>query len=327
MANFIFLFSRVVRLWFSSLFWVKKQKQFVHGYLDLDENSGAFDTAEMERIKTYAVMIPAFMGEAFSLLRLKPMSEKERLVLTCLGALTAMFDDLFDEKKLSDSYVIDLLQNAAQHQPVNAGEELMIRLYQISQENSVHKDKMAVYVNEVCSAQIESREQENKEIDSERLRNIIYRKGGVSIPVYRCAFDNDISMAEYDLLYWLGALGQLENDIFDVYKDEQNGIETLVTRTNHISELKNEYESLVSKVLALLGKTTFERKGKAKFRWFVLLITARGMVALDHLQKAEKETGGIFKPGLNTKKELICDMESPRNILKLIRYAAMYGGK
>jgi hypothetical protein len=54
-------------------------------------------------------------------------------------------------------------------------------------------------------------------------------KGGSSVLFYRTAFSPEVSGKEKILINNLGAMMQLGNDIFDVYKDRESGINTLVT--------------------------------------------------------------------------------------------------
>jgi hypothetical protein len=48
------------------------------------------------------------------------------------------------------------------------------------------------------------------------------------------------------MLYKLGGVLQLSNDIFDVYKDSKDDIYTLVTTAKKISELRKLFLSLLA---------------------------------------------------------------------------------
>ena len=94
------------------------------------------------------------------------------------------------------------------------------------------------YALKVYEAQILSLQQENDGLNEDELKKITFEKGGVSMPLYRCGFEGEINELEYNLLYNLGAIGQLENDIFDVYKDDKSGVRTLVTTAKDINHLR-----------------------------------------------------------------------------------------
>jgi hypothetical protein len=53
-------------------------------------------------------------------------------------------------------------------------------------------------------------------------------------------------------------------------------------------------------------------------------VLTRALVALDHYEKACTHTNGNFDPAKLTRKQLICDMEKPANIFKMIHYAAKW---
>ncbi len=51
----------------------------------------------------------------------------------------------------------------------------------------------------------------------------------------------ELTELEEELLFRIGFLGQLENEIFDIYKDHKVGLRTLATNTRTIPELKKIY--------------------------------------------------------------------------------------
>jgi hypothetical protein len=120
---------------------------------------------------------------------------------------------------------------------------------------------------------------------------------------------------------------QLENDIFDIYKDHLDGIKTLATTETKIDNLRNFYRSLLEDVLLAADKTTFPEKNKKKFIDIILMIICRGFVCLDMLEKNEKRSNNVFTINNYGRKDLICDMEKPLNILKTVDYFARYNIK
>lgn len=267
----------------------------------------------------YGLAVPAFLGEGFCLLRGKQMTAIERHQLTYLGALTGLFDDFFDEKNMTKAHILELINTPEAALPANAHEALFLCFYRKAL-NGNNPALIKEYFNEVFDAQVLSERQKNSSISKEEIKEITFRKGGISILFYRSVFEEAIAADEYKLLYALGALGQLENDIFDVYKDHQEFIKTLATTTESIQSLRKLYVSLFSEVLTLLEQTDFSVSNKKRFAAFVSLIGARGLVCLDVLQRAENTTGGIFELDSYTRKQLICDMDTRSNQWKLIRY-------
>ena len=290
--------------------------------LDLSEikRDGSLTDKDVKKIMSYyGLAVPAFLGEGFCLLRGKQMTATERHQLTYLGALTGLFDDFFDEKHMTKAHILELLNAPEKALPANAHETLFLRFYNkaLAGNNPV---LIKEYFNKVFDAQVLSEKQKNSKIHTEEIKAITFQKGGISILFYRSVFEEMVTADEYKLLYALGALGQLENDIFDVYKDHQESIKTLATTTTSISSLKEMYVSLFSEVLTLLEHTDFAASNKKRFAAFVSLIGARGLVCLDLLQQAEKTTGGIFKLDTYTRKQLICDMDTRISQCRLVKY-------
>jgi len=69
---------------------------------------------------------------------------------------------------------------------------------------------------------------------------ITYFKGSVSLLFYHSALDEAVPESEEKMLCALGQLLQLVNDIFDVYKDRQNNIKTLVTDAHQIKIISDK---------------------------------------------------------------------------------------
>ena len=123
------------------------------------------------------------------------------------------------------------------------------------------------------------------------------------------------------MIYDLGSLMQFSNDIFDVYKDRDNGIKTLVTETDHIKPIRD----LLKQQLSVYYKSThdfgFPKKQLAQFLSILSLgIFSRAFVCLDQLEKNEVLTGNTFSVQHYSRKQLICDMEVLRNKLRSARY-------
>lgn len=312
---------------------MKRQKRFVGKHLTpmIDKvkfsNDGSLDNEDYRKMKLYAITIPAMLGEAFCELRGRKMSDKERLSMTFLGSITGLFDDLFDRERLLPDEIKCLLNQPDKANASNNNELLLIELYQIGLANSDKPGLIKEYALKVYEAQLQSKKQSVVGLSKEEIQQITFEKGGVSIPLYRCAFEGNISQTEYDMLYRLGAIGQLENDIFDVYKDYSEGIQTLVTTETDILKLREKYQQLINVIFQLIDKTQYQTPQKRRFKHVVALVLGRGLVGLDNLQNLSRKTEGVFLLEKYCRKDLICDMESPLNLLKLLHYAAIYTKK
>lgn len=305
----------------------KLQKKFIKQTLAFDiekskkENDNSLSNSDFKKITSYyGFAVPAILGEGFCLLRGEKISEQERNALTYLGALTGLFDDFFDEKELSEHYLKNLMDKPESANPSDANERLFVRFAKKALENASDIYALKKASIKVYEAQVLSKKQKLEVLSPHEIEDITLQKGGFSILFYRSVFHNTAHEAEEKMLYYLGGIGQLENDIFDIYKDYQNGIKTLATNTKHINDLRDTYISLMEKTFALVHQTDFSTENKKKFLRFIALIISRGFVCLDFLEKSEKKTNGIFSLKDYEKQDLICDMGTVKNNLKLIDY-------
>ena len=123
------------------------------------------------------------------------------------------------------------------------------------------------------------------------------------------------------MLYNLGGLMQLSNDIFDVYKDHQSGVSTLATTTTKIRELRFHYSALLQTGKEAAFKSGYPKKKVRKFMGIISIgIFSRCYVCLDQLEKNEKKSGNVFDPKLYQRKDLICDMDTAANKWKSLKY-------
>lgn len=311
------------------IFWLnsnlKKQKAFQEKTLAIDlknfktDPDGSLSEKDFYKINTYyGQYVAAILGEGFCLLRGKAMTESERVQLTYLGGTTGLFDDFFDEQNVSHHHLKQLIHNPEKIATQNSHEKLFITFYM--KALSYGDDaRIKSFANNVLEAQIESQKQQF-DIAPEDITRITFLKGGVSLLFYRSAFADDLTEAERKLLFHIGSLMQLENDVFDVYKDRRDQIRTLITTTKDIRNIRKIYEALMKKSYDLARQTTFPRKNQDRFLDLINLIVCRGLVGLDQLEAIQKTTHNIFDLQAYSRKQLICDMEKNSNRWKMINY-------
>ena len=285
-------------------------------------NEGSLDEDDFRKIYLYGYAIPAMLGETFCVLRGKKMSEKERLAMTGLSSITGLFDDFFDKKSMSENQIKTLMDNPSESVLRDSYEKLIVSLFNIALENCRDKDELKTFCNNVFEAQVLSKKQLLPEIKPVEIREIILQKGGVSMLLYSSALSENLNDTDKQIIFKLGGIGQLENDIFDVYKDYQEGIKTLVTIETKISNLRKTYSDLIAEVFQLVKDSDHPLKNQQQFLRILALVLSRGYVCLDYLEKNEKKTGNLFCVSSYSKKDLTCDMEKPASFFKLLHYAA-----
>jgi hypothetical protein len=288
-----------------------------------EKQDGSISKEDVQKIaRYYALAVPAILAEAFAVLRQRPLTAAERKVATYLGATTGLFDDFFEKTTLSDSYIKGLYQLPEVHKGQNDNERLANMCWLKALSGCRKPDLLKACALKVHEAQIMSRAQKEGLPSSDAMLRITKEKGGYSVAFYMAMF-YDVFPAEDEMLFYnVGALLQLENDLFDVYKDHRDGISTLVTKPDSIADLRKLYCSMWQQVKTDINKTVFSEKGKRRFRCIIGALVSRGYVCLDMLAKREQQNKGRFNPAAFSRKELICDMEKPLNMLMSMHYYA-----
>ncbi|MEZ4684635.1 MAG: class 1 isoprenoid biosynthesis enzyme [Bacteroidia bacterium] len=228
-----------------------------------------------------------------------------------------MFDDFFDEKHTEESHILEMINNPQTGLARNSHEHLFITCYLKALEQQT-SDAIRHTCNKVFEAQTLSTKQVQSDLPVQDLLHITRKKGGISLLFYRAGLSGLMDSREKELLLKIGFLGQLENDIFDVYKDYQAGIHTLATRATSMVDLRARFQDILKEVYALIEKTDFPRKNKKGFSRLIAVIAGRGLVCLDQL--ARLEGAGSFDISAYTRNQLICDMGKARNIIKWLGY-------
>jgi len=282
----------------------------------------SLDENDLEKITGYyGLAVPAVLGEAFAALHGKEMTADERMASTCQGAMTGLFDDFFDKQRLSDKCLKELIENPGDFTGNTANEKLFLHFYKTALTKTAQPKLMQEHLYRVYLAQVLSRDQTSHGLSYEVLKDISIRKGAESLLFYRTVFSAPLNNKEEKMLYCLGGLMQLSNDIFDVYKDHQQGINTLVTTTKKIKELRLLYSSLLKIGFEAAYRSGYLRKDVSSFLGIISIsIFSRCYVCLDQLEKTERKYKQDFDPGLYQRKELICDMDTAINKWRSFSY-------
>jgi len=302
---------------------VKEQSEFYRQNLSAQMENLLVNTDReiagrlMQRTKKYSIAVPARLGEAYCILRGKPMTHNERMALTCLGGLTGLFDDLIDENKLTDEQILRFVETKKNEAGL-ADLDLIKFLYEKAFECSENEELIAEQTYKVVISQIESRKQNTKKLTVEELKQISADKGGAAMLMYRGAFGGEVSKAEKEMLCQLGAAGQYVNDIFDVYDDTQAGIATFANQTTCAEELLRDFSEDMDKTLKVVRNAGFLQENVNQFLRIVVLILSGALVCIRNYRALQKKYGGNFQPQNYSRKELICDMENPATVMKLL---------
>jgi hypothetical protein len=287
---------------------------------------GSLSTADFKKITSYyALGVPAILGEAFAALRGKELEKNERFSLSFLGGISGLLDDLFDDPAKEAQHLEEFIERPESCSPGNSFEALLLHMYLLGLSKSKHPVQLKKQAVKVFEAQQKSiGQQEN--FSSDFLQNVTFLKGGSSFVFYRLCLNELPEEAEKNLIFQLGGLMQLSNDIFDVWEDHQAGTKTLATSFSEIVELREQFIEELEKTYRLARETGFPDANIRKFLNLVLLGLSRVFVCLDQFEKLQVFTGGKFEISKYHRKQLICDMQKIQNRFKAVGYYITYSG-
>jgi hypothetical protein len=319
----LILIGQLIRLGHQAIIPVRKDFDFIEKqYLKIPGSKVQnLDYKLIKSIKHYLMGL-RITNLWFSTLRGYPCSEREIMAGRCLGAMTPLFDSLFDDKTLTANNIRDAISSRI---PLQDTESVIVTLLRSFRDdllgNIQNKPLVEEKLEGVIKIQMDSLQQQQPHVSDEEIRRITFEKGGGSLMLCRSIMDHPLAENEEEMVLHLGALVQLVNDIFDVREDGQKGIKTMVDGIPDFTSLKTEFQGLI---IAFLQKTEYmhyKKSDKRKFEALVMPVLSRGMVCLDHLERSRLDNNGIFDPLSMSRRQLVCDMEQPSNFLKSLKYS------
>lgn len=307
---------------------IYRQKKFIEKkiepVLEISKKikDGSLEENDLKKITNYySLAVPAILGEAICALHGKRMSEDERLTSTCQGAMTGLGDDFFDKQRMTDEGLKEFVINPQLFEGNTASEKLFLHIYKTALSHAPDQLQMQEQLVEVYYAQLLSKKQSKPGLSYEEIKDISFRKGGESLLFYRTAFNTPYKKWEEKMLYSLGSVMQIGNDIFDVHKDCQNGIDTLLTTCTRIKELRLLFETHLRLGIQAAYRSGYPIQNIKRFLGIISLgVFSRCLVCLDQLEKLEKKTGNKFDLNKYKRSDLICDMDTVSNKWKSLRY-------
>ncbi len=320
--NLLILPEIAIRIFFSFV----KQKIFIKKNLrpTIKESLGSLNSECVYKITGYyGLYVPVLFCEPLALIRGKGLSNSERIAATYLGALTSLGDDFFDKKNLSNdelNHILDHLLGKCTCKSIGFQEQLLENFYKTILDNIKNRDEFLLKTLDVYKAQHLSLKQKNSTLAFDNALAISLVKGGESYLLCRSILDNPIGHGEKELIYNLGGLLQMMNDIFDVYKDFSAEIKTLATESRDIADLRSRFKAQLKTIETLVELTSYKKQSIALFKRYVTLCISPTFVCLDQLEELQKKNKNLFKPEFFSRKELICDMEKTSNIAKSLWY-------
>lgn len=250
----------------------------------------------------------------------REMTENELKACVYFCASLPLYDDFFDKNDLSAEEIKALMNAPKDFEPNSAVEGLFIFLLKEVYENLHDPALFAKYFEGLYYGQEESKKLLNPNLTFEEVEKIAFEKGGYSALLFRSILKHPLIGGEEEALYQLGAVGQLLDDLFDLWDDLEEGINTVVTKFDKdFQPVFDRYIKEVEKLKTLFMNLDYTQSNKAKFIRELMLMVNGGTLCGLHYLELQKQNKGVFDIQKIGREALICDMEDKKNWLKMVK--------
>jgi len=320
MAYFFRFWSQVIRTAVYVIRHRRIETRRAYSLLDAVEKSygGQFAAPTRRKIAvSYGIYTP-MICDAFTLLhgRRTSLAEKERFIHYFI--CSSLFDDFTDYVAFPEAELFALSFDPEHFVPRNF-DESVFRDSHLFLRGFVHERVVYDALTErLFQAQWDSKKQApGGGLSREALQEITFRKGGLSVLL--CSFYLDLSPtpAERDCWYRIGTIIQLTNDLFDIYKDLGEHMDTLPVRITDAHAFRAFFEEQITGMQAAIRRLDVSSEA---FRLAMAGIYAFGLIALDQLEALQGEAFELPPLETLTRKQLVIDMEKRTNLVKWLKY-------
>ncbi|HTJ14823.1 MAG TPA: hypothetical protein VL547_22450 [Dinghuibacter sp.] len=284
---------------------------------------GRFTDATRRKIAvSYGIYNP-MMCDAFTLLHGRTTSTAEKLRFIHYFICSSLFDDFTDIIALPEDELLALSFEPAGFVPRTFDESVFRDSHLLLRDHVREKTMYESLTRKLFTAQWDSKKQArvaipvgapDTRLSDDALREITFRKGGLSVLLCSFYLDASPTPAERDCWYRIGTIIQLTNDLFDIYKDLGDNMDTLPLRMRDVAVFRVFFEDQVNGILRTVEALEVPERRRAPFRLAMAGICAFGMIALDQLQELTPPFDKY------SRQELIIDMEKRRNLAAWLRY-------
>lgn len=268
---------------------------------------------EKRRIRHYFFGV-TYLSAIFCALRHQRLQASERFVLFKLSALAAFFDDLVETRRggTALSGTVDAFGRQADERGI--ARHLLQEVYGALSSN--HHATFQVYLNRVFEAEIQAQKGENQD----KLFYITAEKGGCSVLLFRSLLPPLPGAEETAALQSFGCLIQLSDDIFDVWFDHRNGVETVAThlavagRVGELSEIFEHQWAQTRQDFLAINLPTQQVQRALKMVQVLVAITR---TCLAHYRQLKKQHGIV---PIHDRQIMVVDMEKWSNRTRVARF-------
>ena len=307
-AFYILLHQKKEAKW-GSAFLHQLEKQF----------GGSFDERTFKKIIFYySLKVPAIC-DAFLHLHNKKTQRDECERLLHYFICSSVFDNFFDREELSDVAIEKITFDSKNYTATNFNERISLNSHLFILNYVRDREKYLSVLKKEYDVQVASRKQFNATITNQEIEHITLEKGGNAVLLCSFYLNTQAAIHEENCWYKLGHIIQYVNDLFDIYRDLQSGLQTIPNRMQDAKAFKIYYQNLIASLKKEIAAINVPQKQKLHFTISLMGICALGLIAIEQLIKIQGDNEKL--PPLHTlsRKELIIDMEKKNNLWQWIK--------
>jgi hypothetical protein len=297
---------------------------FIDSYLNVfyKKHRKELKESTILKIKKYYCLASPLTSLTYKKISGRALSPIELEMSILMGIIVPLVDDFTDDNSLDSESIDRLLFSNSDYEPKTLEEDIVMSINRFFLENVKSTDGFLDTLKKGINAQHCSIKQMDSDVSRDELQMITLEKGGWGMVLWHYIIDEVPTPQTIQMIYLMGGIEQMCNDIFDVYKDYKEGIATYANTCDDYRALEEYYKMKSREFVKLVRELPYKKNDLNFFISFHSLIIARGIVALRMLSKLQIRLGGGILPfGKLDRKKLICDMEKPINIFRMVKFA------
>lgn len=276
-----------------------------------------------ELFRTYPLYTVCCNAENFLILKGRKININERKRITLGGIMASLSDELLDEDGWSLEDLILLLNNQKTFDDLSERAKLLVLINEAFKSTGYINEGYLDQLQKAFIVQANSAIQFKSDISFTDAAKITKDKGGQANLLIGYLLDGKFSDLENKFIYQTGVLGQLMDDIYDIYEDLQQNIHTAITKARSINEMEAFFTEECRIMNELVRQMPMHKKLQNKLIRYTTFIPACAFIALEQFKQVEQQYGG---PPASWKtlprKLLIVDMEKLSNDIKMVKYCS-----
>jgi len=274
----------------------------------------------LKKVHQYAWLTVVGVSEAIAELRGKSLTQPEREKQTYLAAVSALFDTMFDEKLIAPTRIMVLTEEYRHITPQNNLERLFVFLITQLNDNQPFQPIALEAIRTIAQVQ-QAENTPTESLSFQSLWEKTKQKCGSAVLLCTYYMENSFDEKTLQALYQVGGVYQVMDDILDYYDDFHAHQATIVTLAGSLEDIEIIYRDEIEKVRSQIDSLALPAAPKRNFWNKISLMYGTAFVALAQYRKYEKYHQFPLAQYL-PRKALICDMEQPTNLLRLVAKTA-----